>query len=186
VREKEREEREEFCYTLRHAIGLYFHAPFATRNFKRYPHACGIRRQKWLDCLTNDIQSWPFLPRQISCLELVSARDMQIALIYTGSGDCCLVRLATTSQIGVVWAWRTCLSIDCHAWHHASRIPSLKSFIRNRGKNKRIVEYEYLRSMIVIIKKYKIFYLLRKYTVHEHIFKIWIFFDKLRFDWVQY
>lgn len=48
--------------------------------------------QKWLDCSTNDIRSWPFLSRQISCLEPVSARDMQIALIYTGPGDCCLVR----------------------------------------------------------------------------------------------
>lgn len=98
--------------------------------------------QKWIDCLTNDIRSWPFLPRQISCLEPVSARDMQIALIYTGSGDCCLVRLATTSQIGVVWVRRTCLSIDCHAWHHTSRILSFKSSICNKSKNNRIVEYK--------------------------------------------
>lgn len=122
------------------SFGLYFHASFAAGNFKWYSHACArsTRRQKWVDCLTNDIWSWPFLPRQISYLEPVSARDMQIALIYTGSGDCCLVRLATTSQIGVVWVRRTCLSIDCHAWHHASRIPSFKSFICNRGKNNRI------------------------------------------------
>lgn len=56
-------------------------------------------RQKWSDCSTNDIRSWPFLSRQISCLEPVSARDMQIALIYTEPGDCCLVRLVTASQI---------------------------------------------------------------------------------------
>ncbi|KOX80937.1 hypothetical protein WN51_00855 [Melipona quadrifasciata] len=41
-------------------------------------------------------------PRRISCGEkrVETCTDMQIALIYTVSGDCCLARLATASQIG--------------------------------------------------------------------------------------
>lgn len=120
---------------LYNAFNLYFRVPFVAGNFERYfrAYARQTRRQKWLDCSTNDIRSWPFLQRQISCLVSVSARDMQIALIYTGPGDCCLVRLATASQIGVVWVRRTCLSIDCHALHHASRISPLEGLVCNRN-----------------------------------------------------
>lgn len=53
---------------------------------------------------------------QISRPKRGNARDMQIALIYTVPGDCCLARLATASQIEERFGvWRTCLSIDCHA-----------------------------------------------------------------------
>jgi len=75
-------------FASRHAFAISI--PECVRGWEfrelRYLRACAgsARQQKWLDCSTNDIRSWPFLPRQISCLEPVSARDMQIALIYTG------------------------------------------------------------------------------------------------------
>lgn len=117
---------EEFAYIIhRRAFNLHFHMlPLSWPGIsRRYLGACAGADgadgwQKWLDCSTNDIRSWPFLSRQISCLEPVSARDMQIALIYTGPGDCCLVRVGDCQPDWGGWVRRTCLSIDCHALRH--------------------------------------------------------------------
>lgn len=49
---------------------------------------------------TRRISSLYVLVRRISCEKRGNVHVMQIASIYTVSGDCCLARLATVSQIG--------------------------------------------------------------------------------------